>query len=349
MAMQFFFHGLRRFFCSTVTVLVALLVAAAIAPPGRGAEVNVYSYRQPFLLKPLFEAFQRETEIKVNVVFARRGMVERLKQEGRNSPADMIFTVDIGRLNDAAEAGLLQGVQTPRLLANVPPQYRHPRGLWYGLTVRARIVFASKARVKPGEVTTYEALASAEWKGRICTRSSQHVYNVALLAAMIAHHGEQKAEQWARDIKGNLARKPQGNDRAQVKAIKEGECDIALVNSYYMGAMLRDAEQSQWAKSVYLVFPNQDGRGAHVNISGAGIARHAPHRKQALALLEFLTGELAQRMYAEQNFEYPVNPRVAWSELVASWGRFKADPLSLEVIARNRAKAIRIYDRVGFP
>ncbi len=316
------------------------------AAPG---EVNVYSYRQSYLIKPLFSAFTRETGIKVNVVFARKGMTERIRREGRNSPADMIFTVDIGRLNDAVEAGILQGVRTPKLLANVPPPYRHSKGMWYGLTLRARVILASKARVPKGSLRTYEELANGNWKGRVCTRSSQHVYNVALLASMVAHHGETGAENWARGLLKNLARKPQGNDRAQVAAIKAGECDVALVNHYYLGLMLNNQTQSAWAEAVYLIFPNQQGRGAHINIAGAGIAKHAPNRANAVRLLEFLTGTLAQRMYAEQNYEYPVNPKVPWPALLASWGRFKADDLNLNVLAKNRSLAIRIFDRVGFP
>lgn len=329
-----------------LTLWMVALTGQVTAAPG---EVNVYSYRQSYLIKPLFSAFTRETGIKVNVVFARQGMTERIRREGRNSPADMIFTVDIGRLNDALQAGILQGVRTPKLLANVPPAYRHPQGMWYGLTLRARVILASKARVPRGSLRTYEALANGNWKGRVCTRSSQHVYNVALLASMVAHHGASGAEKWARGLLKNLARKPQGNDRAQVAAIKAGECDVALVNHYYLGLMLNNPKQSAWAEAVYLIFPNQQGRGAHVNITGAGIAKYAPNRANAVRLLEFLTGTLAQRMYAEQNYEYPVNPKAPWPALLTSWGRFKADDLKLDVLAKHRSLAIRIFDRVGFP
>lgn len=340
----------RRIFISTLALLAGLAFSLPFAAPAWAAgEVNVYSYRQPFLIKPLFDAFTKETGIDVNVVFAPKGMVERIKQEGRNSPADMIFTVDVGRLHDAVEAGILQPVETPTLTANVPAAYRHPDGLWYALTLRSRVVYASKERVKPGALETYEELATPEWKGRICMRSSQHDYNIGLLASLIAHHGMEQAEQWARGLKENLARKPQGNDRAQVKAIKEGECDVALVNSYYMGAMLRNEEQRPWAEAVRIVFPNQDGRGAHVNISGAGVARYAPNRANAIRLLEFLTNDQAQQMYAEQNDEYPVKVGVPWSDMVASWGKPRFDDLNLNEIAVHRADAVKIFDRVGIP
>ena len=343
-------HRTPALLAAGLAILLAALAAPLLPGPARAAEeVNVYSYRQPFLIKPLFDAFTRETGIRVNVVFAPKGMVERIRQEGRNSPADMIFTVDIGRLQDAVEAEILQPVRTPALERNVPAPYRHPDGQWYALTLRSRVVFASRERVQPGELKTYEELATPEWKGRICMRSSQHDYNIGLLASLIVHHGAAEAEAWARGLKENLARKPQGNDRAQVRAIKEGECDVALVNTYYLGAMLQDAEQAQWADSVFMIFPNQQGRGAHVNISGAGVARHAPHKANAVRLLEFLSGDLAQRLYAEQNFEYPVRPGTPWSGLLESWGRFRMDAVALQQIAQHRAEAIRIFDRAGVP
>ncbi len=333
-----------------VSVAAALgLFMAMAANAVADGEVNIYSYRQPFLIKPMLNAFTQQTGIKANVVFAPKGMITRLKQEGKNSPADMILTVDIGRINDAVEAGVLQAVKTEKLTANIPSQDRDPAGLWYGLTRRARIVYASRERVKPGELSTYEALADPKWKGRICIRSSQHVYNVALLASLVSHHGEEKAEEWARGLKANLARKPQGNDRAQVKAIFAGECDISLGNSYYMGKMLTNEKQIGWAESVFVFFPNQEGRGAHMNISGAGVTRHAGRKENAVKLLEFLSDDLAQKMYAEQNFEYPVKPGVPWSGLVESWGKFKADDIALVKVAENRATAIKIFDRVGIP
>ena len=337
---------IRALGCLTAVLGLCMGLAANAFADG---EVNIYSYRQPFLIKPMLNAFTHQTGIKTNVVFAPKGMIARLEQEGKNSPADVILTVDIGRINDAVEAGVLQPVKTKKLTANVPSADRDPAGLWYGLTRRARIVYASRERVKPGDLSTYEALADPKWKGRICIRSSQHVYNVALLASLVAHNGEARAEEWARGLKANLARKPQGNDRAQVKAIFAGECDISLGNSYYMGKMLTNEKQIGWAESVFMFFPNQDGRGAHMNISGAGVTRSAGRKENAVKLLEFLSDDLAQKMYAEQNFEYPVKPGVPWSGLVESWGRFKADDIDMVKVAGNRSLAIKIFDRVGIP
>lgn len=311
-------------------------------------EVNVYSYRQPFLIKPMFDAFTRKTGTAVNVVYAKEGLVERLIQEGDNSPADLIFTVDIGRLTDAVNAGVTQPVSSKTLDANVAPQYRAPDGSWYGLTTRARIIVASKERVKPGEISTYEELADPKWKGRICTRSGKHAYMVALTASMIAHHGEEYAQKWLRGVKENLARKPQGNDRAQVKAIKEGVCDLALINNYYMGKMVNDEEQSVWADAVNIIFPNQNGVGTHMNVSGVALTKSAPNREQAVALMEYLSDDLAQQMYAEQNFEYPVKEGVPWSGLLQSWGSFKADNLGLADIASHRKAASKLADKVGY-
>ena len=288
-----------------VGLLIAAIVFSVVSQASGNGEVNIYSYRQPFLIEPMLNAFSRQTGIKTNVVFAPKGMIERLKREGKYSPADMVLTVDVGRLNDAVEAGVLQPVKTKKLLQNVASTYRDPNGLWYGLTKRARVIFASNKRVKPSDLSTYEALVDPKWKGRICMRSSQHGYNVALLAALVAHHGEQKAEEWARGLKANLARKPQGNDRAQIKAIFAGECDISLGNMYYMGKMLTNNKQIAWAKSVFMFFPNQNTYGTHINVSGAGITKSAKRKANAIKLLEFLSSDEAQRMYAELNFEYP--------------------------------------------
>jgi iron(III) transport system substrate-binding protein len=331
-------------------LLLAAALAMSLSVPALGAgEVNVYSLRQTFLIEPILQEFTKETGIKVNVVYAEKGLVERLKQEGKNSPADLLLTVDVGRLYDAAQEGLLQPVRTPVLLANVPAPYRDPQGLWYGLTMRARVIYASKARVKPGEVKSYDDLLAPRWKGRVCTRSGLHDYNVGLMAGLVAHKGEAYGEQWAKGLLANLARKPQGNDRSQAKAIKEGECDLALMNTYYMGAMLKNPEQKEWAEAVYLIFPEQDGRGAHVNISGAGVTASAPNKANAVKLLEFLSSDKAQQLYAEHNDEYPVKPGVPWSNTVAAWGRFKPDALPLIEIAKGRESAVRIYNKVGFP
>ena len=338
------------FFRSLATTLVVL--ATSLSPvmmqAAESNEVNVYSYRKPQLIDPMFEVFTEQTGIKVNSVFAKKGMLERLKSEGRNSPADLVFTVDIGRLSDIKDAGLTQPVDRVQVNGNIPTHYRDPEGHWFGLTTRARIIVTSKDRVKPGEITTYEQLIDANWKGRICTRSGKHPYMVALTASMIAHHGEAEARKWLAGLKRNLARKPQGNDRAQVKAIKEGECDLAVINHYYMVKMLKDPEQVAWANAVNMVFPNQDGQGTHMNVSGMALTRHAPNKANAIKLMEFLASAQGQEMYVQKNGEYPAKAGVPLSALQNSWGSFKADSLSLTVVADHRAAAIRLADEVGY-
>jgi len=325
-----------------------LLIAAEQAAISKG-EVNVYSYRQPFLIQPMFDAFTRKSGVKVNVVFAKKGLVERLEQEGRNSPADLIFTVDIGRLSDAQNAGVTQSVSTPILTGAIPESFRQSDGHWYGLTQRARILYVSKDRVPADESPkTYEELADPKWKGRICTRSGSHVYQVALTAAMIAHHGEDKAKDWLNGLKANLARKPQGNDRAQVKAIKEGECDVSLGNNYYFGLMLNNKDQFAWAQAVYPVFPTLAGTGTHVNIAGMAMTKASPNKDNALKLMEFLTSNLAQQMYAEQNFEYPIAEGVPQAGLLRSMGKLIPDTLDLDKIAENRPMAIKLINEVGY-
>jgi iron(III) transport system substrate-binding protein len=314
-------------------------------------EVNLYSYRQAFLLKPLLDGFTKETGIKVNVVYAKKGMLERLKAEGANSPADAILSVDIGRLNDLVRSELVQPINSKILNANIPPQFRHKDGLWYGLTARARVLYAHKTRVKPGELTSYEDLAKPRFKGRICTRSGKHVYNISLVASMIKALGETKAEAWARGVKANLARRPQGNDRAQVKAIYQGECDVSIGNHYYMGKMAtneKKPKQKKWAEAVRIVFPNQQDRGTHVNVSGAGITTSAKNKANAIKLLEYLSGDLGQEIYAQVNFEYPIKKGVKRHPMVASWGDYKPDAVHLSDIATLRTAASKLMDRVGF-
>ena len=329
-------------------IVKTALVATVLATPAVADEVNVYSYRQPELIAPLTDAFTEKTGIDVNVAYLEKGMVERLKAEGRRSPADLIFTVDISRLAAVVNEGLTQPVETEALLANVPSEYRDPDGNWYGLTTRARIVYASKDRVAEGEVSTYEDLASEKWKGRICTRSGTHAYNVALTSAMVHHHGEEGAKAWLEGVKENLARKPQGNDRAQVKAIWAGECDISIGNTYYMGEMLSDPEQAEWANSVNVRFPTFENAGTHVNISGVALAKHAPNRDNAITLMEFLTSQEAQGIYAKENYEYPIAPGSNADVLVESWGTFTADDVNLMTLAQHRSTALRLTEEVDF-
>ncbi len=318
----------------------------AAVDPG---EVNVYSYRQPFLVQPLFDAFTDRTGVKVNVLFAKKGLVERLKQEGANSPADLIFTVDIGRLSEVYDADLTQPVASSALNQAIPDTYREPGGHWYGLTRRARIIYASRERISRDEAPkTYEELADPKWRGRICTRSGNHVYQIGLTAAMIAHHGEEKAQQWLEGIKENLARRPQGNDRAQVKAIMEGECDIALGNHYYYALMQNNEEQAAWAKAVYPVFPSIGDAGTHVNISGMALTKASPNQDNAVKLMEFLAGPLGQQIYAEKNFEYPIVAGVSEPGVVKAMGPMSADDLPLAQISKNRAAAAKLVDKVGY-
>lgn len=322
--------------------------AAATALPALADEVNIYSYRQPELIKPLTDAFTEETGIKVNVAFLAKGMVERLQAEGDRSPADVVLTVDISRLAAVVNAGLTQPVESDVLDANVPGSYRDPEDHWYGLTTRARIVYASKDRVAEGEVTTYEDLADPKWEGRICSRSGTHAYNVALVSAVLHHHGEEATKTWLEGVKSNLARKPQGNDRAQVKAIWAGECDISIGNTYYMGKMLSDDEQKAWADSVNIVFPTFEDAGTHVNISGVAMTKASPNPENALKLMEFLTSPKAQEIYATANFEYPIAEGTSADPLVQGWGSFDADTVNLMTLAGNRADAIKLIESVDF-
>lgn len=329
----------------------ALFTSAAMATPALAdGEVNIYSYRQPVLIQPLLDAFTKETGIKTNVIFASDGLAERIQAEGANSPADVMMTVDIGRLDGAKQLGITQPVSSEVVNANIPAEFRDPEGHWIGLTTRARVVYASKDRVEQDSIT-YEELADEKWRGRICTRSGQHVYSIGLFASMVAHHGAEKTEEWLAGVRDNLASKPSGNDRAQVKAIFAGECDISLGNTYYMGKMQtneKEPEQKDWANSVKILFPNTEDRGTHVNISGVVMAKNAPHPAEALKLIEFLSSDTAQQVYAEANYEYPVKPGVAVSERVKSWGEIKPDSLPLAEIANNRKTASELVDKVGF-
>lgn len=331
----------------TLRTLLLATVTSAIALPVM-ADVNIYTTRQPELIQPVMDAFTEATGIAVNLAFVQDGLVERLKAEAGRSPADLVMTVDIANLQQIVDADVIQPVESDILAASVPENLRSPDNLWFALTERARIVYASADRVADGEVTTYEDLASDQWLGRICTRSGTHNYNLALLSAVIANHGEDAARDWAAGVRANLARKPEGNDRAQVRAIWAGECDISLGNTYYMGQMMADPEQIEWANSVRIVFPTFENGGTHVNVSGIAMTKAAPNRDEALQLMEFLVSAEAQSIYAEINSEYPVLPEADVSELVASWGSFDADDVDLTTLAGHRATALRIMEEVNF-
>lgn len=334
-----------------------LSLGLALAITGAGASlahaegvVNVYTYRQPALINPLFEAFTAKTGIEVRSVFADNGLVERLAQEGRNSPADVLLTADVGRLVEATGRGLAQPVTDPAILDKVPANLRDADNQWFGLTMRARVIYASKERA-PITSISYEELADPKWKGKICMRPGNHPYNLGIIAAMIAHKGEDYTREWLKGLKANLAVKPSGNDRSQAKSVYAGECDLAIANTYYMGKMLteqKEPEQQEWAKSVTIVFPSSPDFGTHVNVSGMMLTANAPNKDNALKLMEFLASDEAQQLYANGNFEYPVNPKVPANATVTSWGSFTPDTLNVAEIAKLEPQASRLVDEVQF-
>lgn len=338
---------MNNFLKVSAPLLVSLL--ASTAPALADGEVNVYSYRQPELIKPLLDAFTKETGIEANVLFLDKGLVERMQAEGENSPADIILTVDIARLTEAKDGGVTQPVHDDTINKDIPANYRDPDGDWFGLTTRGRVIYASRERVKETAIT-YEELADPKWKGKICMRDAQHSYNIGLFASMIAHHGADYTEKWLTGLKANLVSKPNGSDRSQAKAIFSGECDIGLGNTYYVGVMQtndKEPEQKDWAKAVRVIFPNAADRGTHVNISGMALAKYAPNKDNALKLMRFLAEGDAQKIYAEQVFEYPVLPGVEPSDIVKSFGPIKPDTLPLIEIAKNRKLASELVDKVG--
>jgi len=314
-------------------------------------EVNVYSYRQPILIDPFFEEFTKTTGIKVNVLHAKKGLLERVVAEGANTPADLVLTVDIARLSQFVQKDLLMEVNSVILNKNIPPHLRDSNNKWFALSKRARILAVSKDRVSNNSIKNIEDLADPRWRGKICTRPGSHDYNRSLLASIIAANGEEKAEEWASNLVLNLARKPEGNDRAQAKAVHEGVCDIAVMNTYYFGKMKfneKNPEQKEWAKSINLIFTNQDNRGNHINVAGGGVVKYSKNKDNAIALLEFLTQPEAQILYSKMNYEYPVNPNVEPSEELSSWGVFIEDQLPVERLAELAPTAQKIIDRVGW-
>ena len=331
--------------------LVGATVLCGLTMPALSADVvNIYSYRQPDLIAPVLAEFTAKTGIETEVQFLKKGMVEKLKREAANSPADVIMTVDIGRLSELAREGLTQPFENKVINANIPAHYRDPEGKWFGLTMRGRVIYASKDRVTQQSIT-YEELADPKWKGKICTRSGQHAYNIALFASMIANKGEEYTEKWLTGLKNNLARKPDGNDRAQAKGIFSGECDLGLGNTYYVGLMKHNEkrpEQQDWFDAMYVLFPNTEDRGTHVNLSGMALAKHSPNRTAAIKLMEFLSSGTAQELYAEKVYEYPLKEGTKPSQTVSDFGKMKADSLSLDEIASLRDKASQMVDRVGY-
>jgi iron(III) transport system substrate-binding protein len=313
--------------------------------------VNVYTHRHYEIDQMLFQRFTEETGIKVNVVNAGADeLIKKLELEGDKSPADILITVDAGRLHRAKELNLLQPVSSEILQKNVPDEFKDPEGYWYGLTYRARVIVYAKDRVKRGQLSTYEDLTSSKWKGRILTRSSDNLYNQSLLASIIAAEGIEKAKGWAQGLKNNFAREPKGNDRDQIKAVAAGEGDLAIVNTYYLGALLNseDQEERKAGEAVAVFFPNQSDRGTHINVSGIGVTTHAPNKSNAIKFIEFLTQDEAQKVFAEANYEYPVKEDIAKAPLLDSWGSFKVDNVEFSKLGEYNRDAVMIFDQVGW-
>ncbi len=326
-------------------IAATTIAGAAFAQSG---EVNVYTYRETKLIQPLFEAFSKDTGIKVNVISASSGLEQRIKSEGERSPADVLLTVDIGRLEDAVRAGISQPIVSPVLDKVVTPQYRDPEGHWYAISMRARVIYASKERVKQTAIT-YDELADPKWKGKICIRSGQHMYNNALFAAYIAKHGEAKAESWLRGLKANLAQKPSGGDRETARDVAAGKCDLGIGNTYYWALMINGGPaQKPWADAPRVILPTFEGGGTHVNVSGVMLPKHAPNKANAMKLIEWLAGEKAQHMYADINYEYPLRAGISVNPTIAGYGELTPDPLPLAKIADNKKKAADLVDKVGF-
>jgi iron(III) transport system substrate-binding protein len=331
---------------------VGLLAAGAllgiVSPASAQGVVNVYTNREPGLYSATLDEFSKATGIKVNALFSEQGLAERIKAEGANSPADVLITVDIGRLQEAVDLGIAQPIRSEVLAANIRAAYRDPDGRWYALSLRARTVYAARDRVQQDAIA-YEDLADPKWKGKICTRSFQHQYNLALTAAMLVKHGEAATEAWLRGVKANLAKKPSGGDRDVAKDIAAGVCDIGLGNQYYIGLMTNGSpEQKKWVEAVKVILPTFRNGGTHVNVSGAIVAQNAPNRDNAIKLLEFMTSGDAQRVFADVNYEYPIRPGIPVNPLVASFGHLSPDPMPISEVAKHRAKASELIDKVGF-
>ena len=333
---------------SAIILSSILLLSSFSTVLAADEEVNLYSARKEQLIKPLLDKFTEQTKIKVNLVTGKAdALLKRLTSEGVNSPADILITTDAGRLHRAKVAEVLQPVKSDTLEAVIPAHLRDPEGLWFGLSLRARPIFYVKAKVDPSELSTYEALSDPKWKKRICIRSSGNIYNQSLVASMLATGDKDKVETWAKGFIANLAQPPKGGDRDQIKAAAAGICDIAIANTYYYGGMLKSKDEAQVeaANKLAIFWPNQEGRGTHVNISGIAMTKAAKNAGNAKLLMEFLVNEESQAWYAQANDEFPVREGVSWSDSIKQWGEFKADTLSLTKLGENNADAVRLMDR----
>ena len=330
------------------TLLAAVILAPACLVAG---EITLYTHRHYEADDKLFAEFTKESGIKVNVVKSGADqLMERLKQEGENSPADLLMTADAGRLHRAKGAGLLQPAASEILSKQVPASLRDPDGEWFGFTSRARVIVYSKDRVKPEDLSTYEDLADKKWRGRILARSSSNIYNQSLLASIVAAHGEKEALAWARAVRGNMARAPQGSDRDQMRGVAAGLADIAIVNTYYVGLLKNSADPKdrEVAEKIGVFFPNQEDRGTHINVSGAGVVKTSKNKADAVKLLEFLASAKAQSSFPNTTYEYPVVEGVAWSDLLKSWGEFKADSLNLAKLGEQNKTAVKIFGKADW-
>lgn len=335
-----------------IILITASLLAIGLSVNSFADEVNIYSARKENLIKPILDQFSAETGIKTNLITASADkLLTRMINEGRNTPADILITVDAGRLHRARQADILQPFQSVEIEKIVPSRLRDNENYWVGLSQRARVIFYARDRIKPEQLSTYENLADKKWKQRICIRGSGNIYNQSLVASMIVANGQAATRQWAEALVNNLARPPKGGDRDQIKAAAAGQCDIAVANTYYFAKMLeskKDTAQLEAAKKMAIFWPNQQGRGAHVNISGAGISKYSRNLENATRLLEFLVSPAAQSWYAEVNYEYPVNSSVKPGGLIASWGEFKADTVNLSKLGELNAEAVKTMDRAGW-
>jgi iron(III) transport system substrate-binding protein len=327
---------------------VAAVVAASISGAS-AAELNLYTTREPGLIQPLLDAFTKSTGTKVNTIFLKDGLAERVKSEGEKSPADVLMTVDIGNLVDLVDKGLTQPVKSDALSQAVPANLRDSNGNWFALSLRARTLYAAKGLNLTA--FSYEQLADPAWKGKICIRAGKHPYNVGLVSAYLAHHGEEATEKWLTGVKANLARKASGGDRDVARDIKGGLCEIGIANSYYVGLMRSGKggpEQVEWANAIRMILPTFKGSGTHVNVSGAAVAKHAPNKTEAVRFLEYLVSNNAQDIYAKSNHEYPVNPEAPIDPTIAEFGKLTPDKLDLGKIASYRKKAVELVEKVGF-
>jgi iron(III) transport system substrate-binding protein len=335
---------MRRLLRLTTLATIGALGAAA----ANANEMNLYTYRESKLIQPLLDAFTKDTGVKVNVISASSGLEQRIKTEGANSPADVLLTVDISRLEDAVQNGITQPIQSKTIDEVVPAQYRDPEGHWAAVALRARVIYASKERVKQDAIT-YEELSDPKWKGKICTRSGQHMYNNALFAAMVAKHGEVKTEEWLKGLKANLAQKPSGGDRETARDIAAGKCDLGIGNTYYWALMNdKEADKKPWAEATKVMLPTFQGGGTHVNLSGVALMKNSPNKANAMKFMEWMVGPHAQQMHADMNYEYPIRAGVPINKTIAGYGALKADAVPLAQIASNRKKASVLVDKVGF-